>query len=56
MRCALVLLFAWLLAACKDPRCEKMFARKRARPFIPKERSSSQSRSNVAFCSSVSAA
>ena len=40
-------------APATAPRCMKTFARKRERPFTPKERSSSLSSSNRCFCSSV---
>ncbi len=40
-------------APATAPRCMKMLARNRERPFTPKERSSSLSSSNLCFCASV---
>jgi hypothetical protein len=40
-------------APATAPRCMKMFARKRESPFTPKERSSSDSSSNLCFWASV---
>ena len=40
-------------APATAPRCMKMLARKRDRPFTPNDRSSSLSSSNLCFCASV---